>query len=1584
MPRIASTTSRGLTVSRPRSIRPLFFYYPLRNTATDPTSSNWKDNFAPAGYNFVPNDGIYTDSPITFASGMFNGNSTFNDPDISLWNVNTITNMSFMFANCTSFNQPIGTWDVSNVAGTGFAAMFVGATSFNQPIGSWDVSKATNMQEMFVGATSFNQPIGSWDVSNVTAMELMFLNATNFNQNLSKWDVRNITSEPMEFSNGSALDSLFKPKWGTEGVNYYPLRSSATDPTSTNWRNNRAPSGWSFVANEGIYTPKNSPITSMESMFEFRNTFNDVDITLWDTSSVTSLRYMFWFASSFNRNISTWNTSSVIDMFEVFSSASSFNQPVGNWNTSNVTNMSGVFRSATNFNQNVSSWDTSNVTDMSNMFQGVVNFNFNISNWDTSKVTNMGQMFSGATAFNQPIGSWDTGKVTSMFNMFNSASNFNQPIGSWDTSNVTTLTGMFSNATSFNQPLNNWTTFNVTQFVETFNNASSFNQPLNGWATDNAQSMNGMFNGASSFNQDLSGWCVSNIVTVPFNFSNGANNWALPKPIWGICPGPNQMILRVSVNEAGLSSGNYLNIGKGANVEVDWGDGTVETVVTPNESFIPLTTHQYAATGPYTVTITGSLPQYGRDFAIGIGTGFGQDFVTEVVQWNSNTTNFSWAFEDEDQLTSVPNTLPAGVTTMRGMFRGCTSLSADDLLYKGILDTDYTSNGFYDIFNNGEIYLSLEVISPSFSSTLSSLGNDVKIIVHTNNGVVSGTITNVTGSTGSIGIYFIRDQFGAAINLGSGQDQILSVSFVSTTTAAFNNWDVSAVTDMYQMFYDCNGAEFNPYLGDWDTGNVTSMETMFSGCTSFEGLGLERWDTRSVSTTEYMFSSATNFNAGIGTWDVSSVTNMQYMFAGFMNKFNQPIGAWDVSAVTNMDSMFYEASEFNQKIGGWDVSNVTNMSQMFFGATSFAGNLTGWSVPNITSKPFLFSAPNAVDPIWGSTQTPFVATIVGQGAYIVAATPQSFMPAALDIRIDWGDGNVTASTDLTGFYNHTYASFDTYTMTVSGCWEAASAIGGIPIGVGDSSMTSVSSFNSTMIRASFLFENRIGLTSVPATLPPSITDASYMFFGCINFNDPKVSLWDTSNITDMSYMFISAQALNQPLGSWDVSNVVSMVGMFNDATAFNQPLGSWDVSNVATMGSMFKLAQAFNQPLDSWDVSNVVNMTEMFSNSVAFNQDLSSWCVTNITSEPFDFAFNSALVPENFPVWGTCPSFDVFFIGPFPDGNIPEGLSRALYVNNSSTIPNGTTVYWTVSKPSQLSPNNGSFVFNSSDAFSNTILLSPIADFTTEGNETFTVSVRLNSITGTVIGTSAELTIVDRSIDTALLVHNLVDNTFQPTDAPWWSYDTTNTLFNLPTININRNTSGSHVPRRGLAYPLGTTVNNPWTLEYWIKDVHQTFGVSDNTYLFLDDTLNDNHNRFFSSIFSSGTHAFLLEKASSGYQFTGFTPNSFTDTAYVGGNITDWIHVAYVATSRLTLEVFINGVKRSTFDWTGRDPENIIGLDNMNFLRFGPRFDAGNLRAVFSDIRFSNIIRYTANFTPPSAPFIVDANTLVLLRAAPP
>ena len=81
-------------------------------------------------------------------------------------------------------------------------------------------------------------------------------------------------------------------------------------------------------------------------------------------------------------HISLWNTSKVTDMSYMFYNANNFNEDIGNWDTSKVTDMSYMFYNANNFNKDISKWDTSKVTDMRYMFYDATNFNqYYISNW---------------------------------------------------------------------------------------------------------------------------------------------------------------------------------------------------------------------------------------------------------------------------------------------------------------------------------------------------------------------------------------------------------------------------------------------------------------------------------------------------------------------------------------------------------------------------------------------------------------------------------------------------------------------------------------------------------------------------------------------------------------------------------------------------------------------------------------------------------------------------------------------------------------------------------------------------------------------------------------------------------------------------------------------------------------------------------------------------------------------------------------------------------------------------------------------------------------------------------------------------
>ena len=70
-----------------------------------------------------------------------------------------------------------------------------------------------------------------------------------------------------------------------------------------------------------------------------------------------------------------------------------------------------------------------------------------------------------------------------------------------------------------------------------------------------------------------------------------------------------------------------------------------------------------------------------------------------------------------------------------------------------------------------------------------------------------------------------------------------------------------------------------------------------------------------------------------------------------------------------------------------------------------------------------------------------------------------------------------------------------------------------------------------------------------------------------------ISLWNTSNVTDMSLMFNGATNFNEDIGNWDTSNVTDMSSMFYDAYKFNQDIGWWDTSKVNNMNRMFYSAR---------------------------------------------------------------------------------------------------------------------------------------------------------------------------------------------------------------------------------------------------------------------------------------------------------------------------------------------------------------------------------------------------------------------------
>ncbi len=135
----------------------------------------------------------------------------------------------------------------------------------------------------------------------------------------------------------------------------------------------------------------------------------------------------------------------------------------------------------------------------------------------------------------------------------------------------------------------------------------------------------------------------------------------------------------------------------------------------------------------------------------------------------------------------------------------------------------------------------------------------------------------------------------------------------------------------------------------------------------------------------------------------------------------------------------------------------------------------------------------------------------------------------------------------------------------------------------------------------------------------NVTDMSGMFIECESLTNLDLSSLDTSKVTDMSYMFWGCDSLkNLDLSSLDTSNVTNMCGMFGGCRFLGKlDLSSLDTSNVTNMSVMFNGCDGLAElDLSNLDTSNVTDMSDMFGSGVGnclIKLDLSNFDTSNVT-----------------------------------------------------------------------------------------------------------------------------------------------------------------------------------------------------------------------------------------------------------------------------------------------------------------------------------------------------------------------------------
>ncbi len=183
-------------------------------------------------------------------------------------------------------------------------------------------------------------------------------------------------------------------------------------------------------------------------------------------------------------------------------------------------------------------------------------------------------------------------------------------------------------------------------------------------------------------------------------------------------------------------------------------------------------------------------------------------------------------------------------------------------------------------------------------------------------------------------------------------------------------------------------------------------------------------------------------------------------------------------------------------------------------------------------------------------------------------------------------------------------------------------------------------------------------------------DASFYFADFYNIKEiGNIQGFDTSLVTDMSYMFFNTGSSNSEisldLSNFETSNVTNMSCMFfnfgNPNSEFILNLDSFDTSNVTDMSRMFYNIRVKDLDISSLNTSNVINMSGMF-NHYGYNVenlvlDLSNFDTSRVTDMSYMFfnvGYNSVNLTLDLSSFDTSSVTDMSWMFSQMGSNVPN------------------------------------------------------------------------------------------------------------------------------------------------------------------------------------------------------------------------------------------------------------------------------------------------------------------------------------------
>ena len=494
--------------------------------------------------------------------------------------------------------------------------------------------------------------------------------------------------------------------------------------------------------------------------------------------------------------------------------------------------------------------------------------------------------------------------------------------------------------------------------------------------------------------------------------------------------------------------------------------------------------------------------------------------------------------------------------------------------------------------------------------------------------------------------------------------------------------DLSHATNIDNMFYNNPNLE-SVNLSGVKFGNVTKAGAVFYGDKNLTDLNMSDVDLTKVHNIKAWFIgddnlSKVNFNNTTfpETFDnlpTNKITNVNIsgaknVPASILKAYVRALGNSGATSinlkginfdrVTDLSGWFANMPSVKSiDLSGVDLSHATNIDNMFYNDPNLESvNLSGAKFGNITTANSVFNSDPKLTTVNMSGTD--LSQVHGANAWFSgdsALTDLDFsnvtFPAELTNTFLYANNDNLKNVNLAGAKNVTADFLRAYVKALGNSGATSIDLSVNNFTINKESLTDLSS----------LFANMPNLKEVNVTglVTDKVENVSRMFY-----NDSALTTivgldtWDTSNVTDMSYIFASftnpttdnhkPQGLEHTgslkaldLSGWKTSNVTNMACMFTGQNHLEtlKGLSNWNTSKVTNMAQMFhglsKLQDGSLGDLSKWDTSNVTDMTYMFA-VMSLQTDLSfvnGWKTGMVTDMSYMFAKDEKLQKLDLSNW---------------------------------------------------------------------------------------------------------------------------------------------------------------------------------------------------------------------------------------------------------------------------------------------------------------------------------------------------------------